>query len=62
MVGQRINHQLFAGSENDDDGKARRDRIIAMYQGRVMRTFTADDVTEDNLVQAISGIETDKTA
>ena len=32
------------------------DRIVAMYQGRVMRTFTSDEVTEDNLIQAISGI------
>ncbi|KGF69530.1 ribose ABC transporter ATP-binding protein [Hoeflea sp. BAL378] len=32
------------------------DRIIAMYQGRIMREFTAEEVTEDTLVQAISGI------
>jgi ABC-type sugar transport system ATPase subunit len=32
------------------------DRIIAMFAGRVMREFTAEEVTEDNLVQAISGI------
>jgi ribose transport system ATP-binding protein len=32
------------------------DRVIAMYQGRITREFTADEVTEDNLVQAISGI------
>ena len=32
------------------------DRIIAMYQGRIMREFTSEEVTEDNLVQAISGI------
>ncbi|TRD23219.1 sugar ABC transporter ATP-binding protein [Palleronia caenipelagi] len=32
------------------------DRIVAMYSGRVMRTFTSDDVTEDNLIQAISGL------
>ena len=32
------------------------DRIIAMYSGRIMRTFTSDEVTEDNLIQAISGI------
>jgi len=32
------------------------DRIVAMYAGRVMRTFTCDEVTEDNLIQAISGI------
>ena len=38
------------------------DRIIAMYHGRIMRTFTADDVTEDSLVQAISGIEGNRAA
>jgi ribose transport system ATP-binding protein len=32
------------------------DRILAMYHGRVMREFTAAEVTEDSLVQAISGI------
>lgn len=32
------------------------DRIVAMYQGRVMREFSAAEVTEDTLVQAISGI------
>ena len=32
------------------------DRIVAMYSGRVMREFTAAEVTEDSLVQAISGI------
>ena len=32
------------------------DRVIAMYQGRITREFTAEQVTEDNLVQAISGI------
>jgi len=32
------------------------DRIVAMYSGRIMRTFTSDEVTEDNLIQAISGI------
>ncbi|MBW4982436.1 sugar ABC transporter ATP-binding protein [Mameliella sp. CS4] len=32
------------------------DRIIAMYSGRIMRTFSSDEVTEDNLIQAISGI------
>tara|TARA_R110002124_G_scaffold76438_3_gene204834 strand:- start:11479 stop:12996 length:1518 start_codon:yes stop_codon:yes gene_type:complete len=32
------------------------DRIIAMYHGRIMREFTAAEVTEDSLVQAISGI------
>jgi len=39
------------------------DRIVAMYSGRVMRTFTSDEVTEDNLIQAISGISvSDKVA
>ncbi len=38
------------------------DRIVAMYAGRVMRTFTSDEVTEDNLIQAISGIAGDKVA
>ncbi|MEQ8481784.1 MAG: sugar ABC transporter ATP-binding protein [Hoeflea sp.] len=40
------------------------DRIIAMYHGRIMREFTSEEVTEDNLVQAISGISTngDKAA
>jgi len=33
------------------------DRILAMYQGRVVREFSAAQVTEDNLVQAISGID-----
>ncbi len=33
------------------------DRIIAMYQGRITRTFTAAEVTEDRLIQAISGID-----
>ena len=38
------------------------DRVIAMYQGRIMREFTADEVNEDNLVQAISGIGNGKAA
>ena len=38
------------------------DRIVAMYQGRVMREFTAAEVTEDSLVQAISGIGGEKAA
>lgn len=33
------------------------DRIVAMYGGKVIRTFTSQEVTEDNLIQAISGIE-----
>ena len=32
------------------------DRILAMYSGRVTREFSAAEVTEDNLVQAISGL------
>ncbi|MFT4573345.1 MAG: ABC-type sugar transport system ATPase subunit, partial [Marinomonas primoryensis] len=32
------------------------DRIVAMYSGRVTRTFECGEVTEDNLVQAISGV------
>lgn len=38
------------------------DRIIAMYHGRIMREFTSEEVTEDSLIQAISGIESDKVA
>ncbi len=38
------------------------DRIVAMYHGRVMRTFTADEVTEDSLVAAISGIDQGRAA
>ena len=38
------------------------DRVIAMFHGRIMREFTAKEVTEDNLVQAISGITPDKVA
>lgn len=39
------------------------DRIVAMYSGKVMRTFTSEEVTEDNLIQAISGIAaTEKVA
>ncbi|RFP86700.1 sugar ABC transporter ATP-binding protein [Rhodobacteraceae bacterium 63075] len=38
------------------------DRIVAMYSGRIMRTFTSEEVTEDNLIQAISGIGSDKVA
>lgn len=32
------------------------DRIAAMYSGEIIKTFTAEDVTEDSLIQAISGI------
>ena len=38
------------------------DRIVAMYHGRIMREFTIDEVTEDSLVQAISGIKTAEPA
>ena len=39
------------------------DRIVAMYSGKVMRTFTSEEVTEDNLIQAISGMAaSDKVA
>ena len=38
------------------------DRIVAMYQGRIMREFSSEEVTEDSLVQAISGITTDTAA
>ena len=39
------------------------DRIIAMYSGRITRTFTSEEVTEDKLIQAISGIGgTDRAA
>jgi len=35
------------------------DRILAMYSGRIVREFSASEVTEDNLIQAISGISVD---
>ncbi|MFT7106540.1 MAG: ribose transport system ATP-binding protein [Yoonia sp.] len=38
------------------------DRIVAMYAGRVMRQFTSDEVSEDSLIQAISGIEAQEVA
>lgn len=38
------------------------DRIVAMYSGQVMRTFTSEEVTEDNLIQAISGIKSERAA
>jgi ABC-type sugar transport system ATPase subunit len=38
------------------------DRIVAMYAGRIMRSFTSDEVTEDNLIQAISGIDSGRAA
>ena len=33
------------------------DRVIAMFQGEIIRSFEAGKVTEDSLVQAISGIK-----
>ncbi len=38
------------------------DRIVAMYNGQIMRTFTSDEVTEENLIEAISGISSEKVA
>ncbi len=38
------------------------DRIIAMYHGRIMRKFGVGEVTEDSLVQAISGLGGDGQA
>ncbi|WP_102868497.1 sugar ABC transporter ATP-binding protein [Pseudovibrio exalbescens] len=38
------------------------DRIVAMFSGKIMRTFTSEEVTEDNLIQAISGLSADKVA
>ncbi|TFL17206.1 sugar ABC transporter ATP-binding protein [Jannaschia formosa] len=38
------------------------DRIVAMFSGQVMRTFTSEEVTEDSLIQAISGIEPGRAA
>ena len=38
------------------------DRIVAMYHGRIMREFDIADVTEDSLVQAISGIRAEEPA
>lgn len=39
------------------------DRIVAMFSGKVMRTFTSEEVTEESLIQAISGISaTDRVA
>ena len=35
------------------------DRIVAMYHGRITREFSAEEVTEDSLIQAISGIAAD---
>ncbi|GAB2185333.1 ATP-binding cassette domain-containing protein [Roseibium sp. LAB1] len=38
------------------------DRIVAMRSGEIIRTFTSEEITEDNLIQAISGIRPDKAA
>lgn len=38
------------------------DRIVAMYSGQIMRTFTSEEVTEENLIAAISGLDTEKVA
>ena len=39
------------------------DRIVAMFSGKVMRTFASEEVTEESLIQAISGINaTEKVA
>ena len=38
------------------------DRIVAMFHGRIIREFTSEEVTEDSLIQAISGIESEKVA
>lgn len=38
------------------------DRVVAMFHGEIIREFTSDEVNEDNLVQAISGIRTTKVA
>ncbi len=38
------------------------DRIVAMHHGKVIRTFTSEEVTEESLVQAISGIAAEKVA
>ncbi|WP_377504648.1 sugar ABC transporter ATP-binding protein [Octadecabacter sp. R77987] len=38
------------------------DRIVAMYSGKIMRTFSSEEVTEENLIAAISGLETEKVA
>ncbi|PHP67044.1 ribose ABC transporter ATP-binding protein [Zhengella mangrovi] len=32
------------------------DRVIAMYSGRITKEFTAAEITEDKLIQAISGL------
>lgn len=38
------------------------DRIVAMYSGQITRTFNSEEVTEDDLIQAISGISGEAAA
>jgi ribose transport system ATP-binding protein len=38
------------------------DRVIAMYSGEIIRSFGVGEVTEDSLIQAISGIRAEKAA
>jgi len=38
------------------------DRVIAMYSGEIIRSFGVGEVTEDSLIQAISGIRPEKAA
>ena len=38
------------------------DRVIAMFHGEIIREFTSEEVNEDNLVQAISGMKPDEAA
>ena len=38
------------------------DRVIAMFHGEITRSFSAGEVTEDSLVQAISGLRADEGA
>jgi ABC-type sugar transport system ATPase subunit len=38
------------------------DRVIAMFHGEIIREFTSEEVNEENLVQAISGIKADQVA
>ncbi|MCH8532011.1 MAG: sugar ABC transporter ATP-binding protein [Saccharospirillum sp.] len=37
------------------------DRIVAMYSGEIIQTFSSEEVTEDKLIQAISGIKPKNT-
>lgn len=37
------------------------DRIVAMYSGEIIQTFSTEEVSEDKLVQAISGIKPKQT-